>query len=55
MPAVAILRISPLHKQPAFLATAGILAGWVVVAAGLIGGVPAVRCSAGLQPCPVQP
>jgi Na+/pantothenate symporter len=35
--AVAILKISPLHNNPAFLATAGILAGWLVVGVGLLG------------------
>jgi len=34
--AVAILEITPLHNNPAFLATAGILAGWLVVGIGLV-------------------
>jgi Na+/proline symporter len=39
--AVAVFRISPLHNNPAFLATVGILLGWAVVGAGLL--VPDVR------------
>lgn len=33
--AVALLRLTPLHNNPAVLATAGILAGWLVVGVGL--------------------
>jgi Na+/proline symporter len=34
--AVAILKLTPLHNNPAFLATAGILAGWLVIGVGLV-------------------
>jgi Na+/proline symporter len=34
--AVAVFRISPMHNNPAFLATVGILLGWAVVGAGLL-------------------
>lgn len=33
---VAFLKLTPLHNNPAFLATAGIVLGWAVVAAGLL-------------------
>jgi SSS family solute:Na+ symporter/sodium/pantothenate symporter len=33
---VAVLRLTPFHNNPAFLATSGIMLGWVVVAAGLL-------------------
>jgi len=33
--AVAVFRVTPLHNNPAFLATAAIVAGWVVVGLGL--------------------
>jgi hypothetical protein len=37
--AVALLRLTPLHNNPAVLATAGILAGWLVVGLGIgLGG-----------------
>ena len=32
---VALLRLTPYHNNPGFLATAGILSAWIVVAAGL--------------------
>ncbi len=38
--AVAVFRISPFHNNPGFLATAGMLLGWAVVGAGLMGTVP---------------
>lgn len=34
--AVALLRLSPLHNNPAFLATSAIAAAWVTVGAGLL-------------------
>lgn len=38
--AVSVFKVTMLHNNPAFLATAGILAGWVVVGAGsLLGGL----------------
>lgn len=33
---VAMLRLTPFHNNPAFLATVGILLGWAVVGAGLL-------------------
>ena len=32
---VALLKLTPYHNNPGFLATAGILSAWIVVAAGL--------------------
>jgi hypothetical protein len=36
--AVSVFKVTMLHNNPAFLATAGILAGWIVVGAGSLLG-----------------
>ena len=47
--AVAAFKLTMLHNNPAFLATAGIFAGWVVVGLGILfGRVRATQTAAGV-------
>lgn len=45
---VALFRLTPFHNNPAFLATVGILLGWLVVATGLIVRPATVPAEAGV-------
>lgn len=44
----AVFKVTPLHNNPAFLATAGMLAGWAVIGAGLVWQRAAPRATADL-------